>query len=59
MLLERSGRVDNGVTLHLESVQREGDAGMVVSLAVGGVGVVESVFMEVQVCITANARHMR
>lgn len=57
MLLEGSGRVNNGITLHLKSVQRKGNTRVVVSMAAGrGMGMIESVFMKVQICVAADAR---
>lgn len=57
VLLERPRRGDDGIALHLEGIQGEGNASVIVRLArTGRVGVVEGVFMEVQVTVTRNAR---
>lgn len=59
MLLEGSSRVNDWVALHLESIQRKGNARVAVSMAAGGgVGMVECVLVEVQVSINPNARDM-
>lgn len=59
MLLERTSRVNDWVALHLESVQRKGNAGVVVPMAAGGgMSMVERVFVNVQVRITADTRDM-
>lgn len=51
--------MNNGIALHLESVQRKGDTGVIVSVtARGGVRMVESIFVKIQVCITTDARDM-
>lgn len=51
--------MNNRIALHLESVQRKGDAGVIVSVAAGGgVRMIEGVFVKIQVCITADARDM-
>lgn len=60
ILLEGTGRGDNGIALHLESIQGEWNARVTGALAQGRrIGVIEGVFMEIQVSITANARYMR
>lgn len=50
--------MNNGVALHLEGVQRKRDAGVIVSVTARGMRMVESVFVKIQVCITADARDM-
>lgn len=61
VLLERPCRSDNGVALHLEGVQGEWHAGVVRPVThVGGIGVVERVFMKITVSFKSpNAGDVR
>lgn len=61
LLLEWTSRSDDGIALHLEGVEREGDAASVIvgGATKGGMRSVESVLVEIQVTVAANARNMR
>lgn len=59
MLLEGASRGDDGVALHLEGIQREGNASMIVGMtAARSTGVIERILMNIQITIARDAGDM-